>query len=220
LVPPIAVPLPSGHSYFLLDDFNHHHQHSVLAGESLRYSSTHRVCRTDGHTFASVRARCIACLQNRAPCSAKGIRADQTALSEIEFEWIRQFYVQGEEHYRIHEWWRAPIEELVRFWVQLEERTKRAIETLEDAARINHPVSLLRYTSNTNQYTEGIHLVKASKAKVLLEKTDPEYSRIKRERKRLARRVARAASVEIACYDILADSLRDVINAFRIYILA
>lgn len=61
--PSVLLPLPSRHAYFLLDDFNHHHQHAVVAASSHRISSTHRVCRTDGHTFDSIRRRCINALQ-------------------------------------------------------------------------------------------------------------------------------------------------------------
>jgi hypothetical protein len=63
--PPLAVPLPNKASYYLLDDFNHHHQHSVLAGKTDRFASTHRVCRTDGHTFSSIKHRCIAAMQGK-----------------------------------------------------------------------------------------------------------------------------------------------------------
>ena len=63
--PPVAVPLPSRHTYYLLDDFNHHHQHAVLAGNTDRYASTHRVSRREGHTFQSIHARCLSALQVR-----------------------------------------------------------------------------------------------------------------------------------------------------------
>ena len=61
--PPVAVPLPSRHTYYLLDDFNHHHAHAVLAGNTDRYASTHRVSRREGHTFQSIHARCSSALQ-------------------------------------------------------------------------------------------------------------------------------------------------------------
>ena len=61
--PAIAIPLPSEFTYFLLDEFNHHHQHAVLAGKTDRYSSTHRVCRIDGHSYTSMQQKCIAALQ-------------------------------------------------------------------------------------------------------------------------------------------------------------
>ncbi|CAM9651676.1 unnamed protein product, partial [Hapterophycus canaliculatus] len=59
VTPPLLVPLESGDAYFLLDDFNHFHEHAVVSGSStLRYSSTHRVADTDGNTFAHVQKRC------------------------------------------------------------------------------------------------------------------------------------------------------------------
>lgn len=52
--PALAVPLPSRHAYYLLDDFNHHHQHSVLAGSTHRCVN-HSVSRTTA-TLARVLA--------------------------------------------------------------------------------------------------------------------------------------------------------------------
>jgi hypothetical protein len=36
---------------------------TVLAGKTDRYASTHRVSRTDGHTFLSIKNKCVAALQ-------------------------------------------------------------------------------------------------------------------------------------------------------------
>ena len=44
---------------------------------------------------------------------AKHLRADQLLLGELEFEWIRQFYVQGARHHALHKWWHAPIQVLL-----------------------------------------------------------------------------------------------------------
>ncbi|CAN0501252.1 unnamed protein product [Ectocarpus sp. 12 AP-2014] len=55
--PAVAVALPSRSAYFLLDDFNHHHQHAVLAGQSHRWSSTHRVAKKQGHSFDYISGR-------------------------------------------------------------------------------------------------------------------------------------------------------------------
>ena len=38
LTPPLVIPLQSGDCYFMLDDFNHHHEHLVLAGEVCIYA--------------------------------------------------------------------------------------------------------------------------------------------------------------------------------------
>ena len=67
--PPVAVPLPSEWSYYMLDDFNHHHQHAVLPGDTDRFASTHRVSRTEGHCFQYIRAKCLSALQVRGSIS-------------------------------------------------------------------------------------------------------------------------------------------------------
>jgi FTO catalytic domain len=38
--PPLVIPLQSGDVYFMLDDFNHYHEHLVLAGEVYAVLST------------------------------------------------------------------------------------------------------------------------------------------------------------------------------------
>jgi alpha-ketoglutarate-dependent dioxygenase FTO len=95
--PPLAVSPPSGSAYYLLDDFNHHHQHAVLAGEGIRFSSTHRLLR-ESHNVNCILERC------KKVCSmfhkkGKIWRSEQLLLTELESEWIRQFYIQGQQHY-------------------------------------------------------------------------------------------------------------------------
>lgn len=63
MTPPVAVPLPEQCCYYMFNDFNHHHQHSVLVGNTHRFASTHRVCKRDGHTFGSIQSRCKNALQ-------------------------------------------------------------------------------------------------------------------------------------------------------------
>lgn len=107
----------------------------VLAGTTHRYASTHRVCRTDGHTFQSIKSRCVAALQGTdKQYAATKLRAEQLILGEVEFEWLRQFYVQGKKHHDFHGWWRAAMAVLLEYHTQLQQRTLRALETLHDAA--------------------------------------------------------------------------------------
>jgi len=129
--PPLSIPLPNNACYYLLDEFNHHHQHSVLAGKSQRYASTHRVSRMDGHTFFSIKAKCIAALKGSG-FSSKQIRSEQIAYNDLEFEWIRQFYIQGEKHRNKNIWWQPRLIELLNFWKQLEERSIKIIDMLSD----------------------------------------------------------------------------------------
>lgn len=102
--PPIAVSLPSNSAYYLLDDFNHHHQHTVLTNSKdklsagVRYSCTYRLLR-ESHSVGYILERC------RIACSnfhKKGIRvwkSEQLLLTELESEWLRQFYIQGSQHH-------------------------------------------------------------------------------------------------------------------------
>ena len=105
--PPIAVSMPSGSSYYLLDDFNHHHQHAVLINNDIeditpgvRFASTHRLLR-EGHNVNFIIERCrVTCSQFHKK-GQKIWRSEQMLLTEIESEWIRQFYVQGEGHKKL-----------------------------------------------------------------------------------------------------------------------
>jgi len=131
--PPIAVSLPSRSTYYLLDDFNHHHQHVVLAEgevEGVRYSSTHRLLR-DSHNVSYVLERCKSTVASFHKKGIKVWRSEQLLLTDIESEWIRQFFVQGTKHYNLL-WksWGEPIQQILGYWSQLEERTRQTIELL------------------------------------------------------------------------------------------
>jgi len=150
--PPIAVGFPSGYTYFMLDDYNHHHQHAVLApdnprNDTLRYSSTHRLLR-QGHTVQDMLARCqktLGCDAGSASSSGqhnnprhgpKHWRSEQVLLNELENEWLRQFFVQGPEHKELlWGYWREPIEQLFRYWEWLEERTLQVVTLLQRASQ-------------------------------------------------------------------------------------
>ena len=113
--PPIAISLPSQSAYYLLDDFNHHHQHAVLVNDwnnkeksihnessataGVRYASTHRLLR-EGHHVHFVLNRCRTACSQFHKKGTKIWRSEQLLLTEIESEWIRQFFIQGEGHKR------------------------------------------------------------------------------------------------------------------------
>jgi alpha-ketoglutarate-dependent dioxygenase FTO len=54
--------------------------------------------------------------------------------SELEFEWLRQFYVQGHRHRELHAWWAAPMQELLRLWGELQGRLVATLEVLRAAS--------------------------------------------------------------------------------------
>ena len=133
--PPVAVSLPSGSTYYLLDDFNHHHQHAVIAEGKIpgrRFSSTHRLLR-DSHNVSHILARCRSVCTHFHKRGPKVWRSEQLLLTEMESEWLRQFFIQGKAHHDLL-WtnnWDGPMEELLKLWSQLEERTKQTIDWLQ-----------------------------------------------------------------------------------------
>lgn len=49
----------------------------------------------------------------------------QKVLTELEMEWIAQYWLQGSTHNKLRVWWHKPIETLERLWENLEEMTYR-----------------------------------------------------------------------------------------------
>mmetsp|Transcript_16117 Transcript_16117/g.44607 ORF Transcript_16117/g.44607 Transcript_16117/m.44607 type:complete len:924 (-) Transcript_16117:1257-4028(-) len=137
---PVAVSLPSGSAYYLLDDFNHHHQHTVLttgdaATAGVRYSCTFRLLR-DSHNVRDWIERGNAAMRQFHKKGPKLWRSEQLLLTEIESEWIRQFYIQGTGHHKLlwESYWKTPMTELLSIWSQLEVRTKQTMDLLRAAA--------------------------------------------------------------------------------------
>lgn len=136
--PVISTSLPSGAAYYMLDDFNHHHQHAVLAPETssggIRFSSTHRLLRL-GHNVDFVIERCRSTCAGFHRKGPKVWRSEQMLLTDTESEWIRQFYVQGYGHKsNLWPYWKDPMCTLLKYWSQLERRTKQVVDLLRFAA--------------------------------------------------------------------------------------
>ncbi len=188
--PAVAIPLPNRHAYFLLDDFNHNNQHSVLAGNTDRYASTHRVCRVEGHTFASIKQRVQSAMQGgRGGATAKQIRMELLLQAELEFEWIRQFYIQGATHRDMHVWWHKPMEELFGLWGELEERIRRNLAVLRDAGgRLQQEQAKLARVSSAGDKEDASEVHKNT-------------------RKDLRKRAERVMRVEPQSFDEMSDGL-------------
>lgn len=152
--PVVALPLPQQCLYYMLDDFNHHHQHAVLAGGTHRFASTHRVSLREGHCFEYIQQRCLRILTEVRSCAAastcyfvlsspafqrmsasrKYARKLCLLLQEVEFEWLRQWFIQGELHRSLHTWWAAPMEELQNLFQQATGRLVLLVNVLKVAA--------------------------------------------------------------------------------------
>ena len=145
VTPAIQVPLRSGDSYLMLHALNTTHQHAVLAGDHRRFSSTHRSAITEGQTIDGIQRRCEEALEHNwsgdaahIPRTVSAAHAYLVRLSELlsaasdaEFEWIRQFWLQGARHAQMHAyWWRPRIERLEAQWRKMQQAIAEVYQTL------------------------------------------------------------------------------------------
>ncbi|CAG05424.1 unnamed protein product, partial [Tetraodon nigroviridis] len=155
------------------NDLNSTHQHCVLAGDTARFSSTHRMAECSNGTLTYIQSKCQEALSNLHtdpetgfhsllallpttlqrceeihnevwptvniafhlfPCaplssrhgselmqapqpSQQGIMTDE---SDVEFEWLRQYWFQGQRYTRFCSWWTKPMEQLEKDWKLME----------------------------------------------------------------------------------------------------
>ncbi|XP_071785710.1 alpha-ketoglutarate-dependent dioxygenase FTO-like [Asterias amurensis] len=136
--PGVAIPLASGESYFMLGNLNDTHQHCVITGSQSRFSSTHRVADSRKGTLRYIKGRCQEALSNlleetSGDCCLRSLdishlRLTETIHNEVEFEWLRQFWMQGTRHATERRSWLPAIEALEEEWVKMEHMTKLAID--------------------------------------------------------------------------------------------
>ena len=124
---------PNGSVYYLLGDMNHHHQHAVFSGSGIRYSSTHRIGR-EGHSYSFIRNKCVKVLNTKVN-GAKTVRNLIGTYRELEFEWLRQFYFQGQAHRDKHKWWHKRMDELLSLWYKLDQRIQGILKALRQSGR-------------------------------------------------------------------------------------
>lgn len=134
VTPAVRHALLSGDSYFMLHQLNTTHQHAVLAGTGKRFSSTHRKAITHGQTLDYISARCAAatehewgeaCLPRTSSEGRALVRRAALLLSvwsEVEMEWIRQFWMQGRRHAAMHSYfWRPHLEQMEQQWRSMQQ---------------------------------------------------------------------------------------------------
>uniref|UniRef100_A0A3Q2FYJ8 Alpha-ketoglutarate-dependent dioxygenase FTO n=1 Tax=Cyprinodon variegatus TaxID=28743 RepID=A0A3Q2FYJ8_CYPVA len=141
--PGLMLPLESGDCYYMRDDLNSTHQHCVLAGETPRFSSTHRVAECSKGTLTYIQSRCQEALSNLHTDPETGshslVTLQPTALqhceeihNEVEFEWLRQYWFQGQRYARFCSWWSRPMEQLEKDWKLMETMTMLFLATVEE----------------------------------------------------------------------------------------
>ena len=172
---PVVADTHDGDVYFLLGDMNETHQHAVLAGsQANRISSTHRVAVTAEDTYDYILKRVKIARKrfrtqlgdaeddnngdnghktksngnNPKEIDAKVIRYCQQVLTEVEMEWIAQYWLQGQQHDTMHVWWQKPMKTLEAYWGALEEMTyrlyKHAVEMNEEQSSSKMSIDVLK----------------------------------------------------------------------------
>ena len=149
----LVVPTNANEMYFLLGDFNDRNQHMVLAGNSSkgRISSTHRVAVTESDTYGYIYRRAKHAkkhfkiqlrLSSVKEWNREEILECMRIHTEVECQWIRQYWIQGAEHDAMRPWWQAPMRELEDIWKVLESCTFKLVEICTTNGRI--PQDLLQ----------------------------------------------------------------------------
>ncbi|XP_033074312.1 alpha-ketoglutarate-dependent dioxygenase FTO isoform X1 [Trachypithecus francoisi] len=140
--PGLAIPLHQGDCYFMLDDLNATHQHCVLAGSQPRFSSTHRVAECSTGTLDYILQRCQLALQNvrddvdNGDVSLKSfepavLKQGEEIHNEVEFEWLRQFWFQGNRYRKCTDWWCQPMAQLEALWKKMEGVTNAVLHEVK-----------------------------------------------------------------------------------------
>ncbi|XP_058637367.1 alpha-ketoglutarate-dependent dioxygenase FTO isoform X2 [Onychostoma macrolepis] len=141
--PGLALPLQSGDCYYMTDDLNRTHQHCVLAGDTARFSSTHRVVQCCTGTLDYIQKRCSEALENLHTDPEKTTKSLKSLLpstlqriedihNEVEFEWLRQYWFQGRRFARFCSWWTKPMEQMEKDWKEMERMTQLLLAVVED----------------------------------------------------------------------------------------
>uniref|UniRef100_A0A3Q0QZN6 Alpha-ketoglutarate-dependent dioxygenase FTO n=1 Tax=Amphilophus citrinellus TaxID=61819 RepID=A0A3Q0QZN6_AMPCI len=141
--PGLMLPLESGDCYYMRDDLNSTHQHCVLAGDTARFSSTHRVAECSSGTLTYIQSRCQEALSNLHTDPETGshrlvallpatLQDCEEIHNEVEFEWLRQYWFQGQRYARFCSWWTRPMEQLEKDWKLMETMTMLFLAAVEE----------------------------------------------------------------------------------------
>uniref|UniRef100_A0AAX7V3B6 Alpha-ketoglutarate-dependent dioxygenase FTO n=1 Tax=Astatotilapia calliptera TaxID=8154 RepID=A0AAX7V3B6_ASTCA len=125
------------------DDLNSTHQHCVLAGDTARFSSTHRVAECSSGTLTYIQSRCQEALSNLHTDPDTGshrlvallpatLQDCEEIHNEVEFEWLRQYWFQGQRYARFCSWWTRPMEQLEKDWKLMETMTMLFLAAVEE----------------------------------------------------------------------------------------
>ena len=170
--PVLRVPLEDRATYYMCGDFNATHHHAVLTGSSARFSSTHRVGVVAKDTWKYIKKRCIDALrlvpelEGDRVLDAKKIQLLAEVHREVEFQWIRMFHLQGEDHARLHaRYWKQRIDELTEAWDRMEMCFRKILSKLKRSSSKTQPpraYSMMLYAMTTVKELRDEHAKRCS----------------------------------------------------------
>ncbi len=73
-------------------------------------------------------------LPQRVLYTEKYLRALVNTANTVEFEWTRQYYVQGAKHRETHLYWEGAMQDLVEMWRDMNKKIVLTLGVLRDAA--------------------------------------------------------------------------------------
>ena len=141
----------------------------MLTGDTSRFSSTHRVAVVARDTFQYIKGRCEVALALLPVLKAAGVEGVEGAAGahrrkgkgsraatgeplartiqrlgevhrEVEFQWIRMFWLQGTRHAASHGgYWKPRVEELTQAWDAMELGYRWALAALRTGAQTLNP---------------------------------------------------------------------------------
>lgn len=135
---------------------------------------------------------------SKAQFLSRNIRTEQLAQNELEFEWLRQFYVQGDKHRALHVWWHEPMAELLRLWDQLQSRLIVTLETLKAASAFDFSAEPAQHDAVHQGADDG-----------------EAQAEQRRKRKQWLKLRQKLECVDAASYDVVVDALKEV-NPVRV----
>lgn len=130
----------------MCSDFNDTHHHAVLTGTTARYSSTHRVAVTKTDTLPYIQGRCASAVEalavllragdTPAAVDSRALHAIGKVHTELEFMWLRMYWLQGARHDALHAgFWAPAVAALERTFWELESGLRHVLDVLHKLTR-------------------------------------------------------------------------------------
>eukprot|EP01080_Neovahlkampfia_damariscottae_P006966 gene6966-11132_t len=138
--PALLMNVKSDEAYFMLYNFNETHQHAIFTGDTNRYTSTHRKIPEEGNSFEYISKKCENLINKFRNIEIKNSNDVQDLFNisnEVEFDWIKQFWLQGYEYSQVHQYWIPLMKVLEDYWNQIQDIIEKLSENVSNNEQFN-----------------------------------------------------------------------------------